>query len=36
MRRLLGVLRQDQPAQLEPQPELADVPALVDATRRAA
>jgi len=35
MRRLLGVLRQDQPAQLEPQPELADVPALVDATRRA-
>lgn len=36
MRRLLGVLRQDQPSQLEPQPELADVPALVDATRRAA
>ena len=35
MRRLLGVLRQDQPAQLVPQPELADVPALVDATRRA-
>ena len=35
MRRLLGVLRQDQPAQLEPQPELADVPALVDAARRA-
>ena len=35
MRRLLGVLRQDQPAQLEPQPELTDVPALVDAARRA-
>jgi signal transduction histidine kinase len=35
MRQLLGVLRQDQPAQLEPQPELADVPALVDAARRA-
>jgi len=37
MRRLLGVLRQDQPTQLElePQPELADVPALVDAARRA-
>jgi signal transduction histidine kinase len=35
MRRLLGVLRQDQPVQLEPQPELADVPALVDAARRA-
>jgi signal transduction histidine kinase len=35
MRRLLGVLRQDQPAQLEPQPQLADVPALVDAARRA-
>jgi signal transduction histidine kinase len=37
MRRLLGVLRQDQPArlELEPQPKLADVPALVDAARRA-
>ena len=37
MRRLLGVLRQDQLTQLElePQPELADVPALVDAARRA-
>ena len=37
MRRLLGVLRQDrpEPAELEPQPELADVPALVDAARRA-
>jgi signal transduction histidine kinase len=37
MRRLLGVLRQDrpEPAELEPQPELADVPALVDEARRA-
>jgi signal transduction histidine kinase len=37
MRRLLGVLRQEQPARLElgPQPELADVPVLVDAARRA-
>ena len=37
MRRLLGVLRQDrlEPAELEPQPELADLPALVDAARRA-
>ena len=35
MRRLLGVLRQDQPADLAPQPQLADLPALVDATRRA-
>jgi len=37
MRRLLGVLRQDRLefAELEPQPELADVPALVDAARRA-
>jgi signal transduction histidine kinase len=35
MRRLLGVLRQDQPARLAPQPQLADLPALVDATRRA-
>ncbi|HEV2377432.1 MAG TPA: sensor histidine kinase [Streptosporangiaceae bacterium] len=35
MRRLLGVFRQDQPADLAPQPQLADIPALVDATRRA-
>jgi signal transduction histidine kinase len=37
MRRLLGVLRQDrlEPAELEPQPELADVPALVEAARQA-
>ena len=35
MRRLLGVLRQDQPAALAPQPQLADLPALVDAARQA-
>jgi signal transduction histidine kinase len=35
MRRLLGVLRQDQPADLAPQPELADLPALVDTARKA-
>jgi signal transduction histidine kinase len=35
MRRLLGVLRDDQPARLAPQPQLADLPALVDAARRA-
>ena len=35
MRRLLGVLRYDQPAGLAPQPQLSDLPALVDATRRA-
>jgi signal transduction histidine kinase len=35
MRRLLGVLRHDQPAGLAPQPQLSDLPALVDATRRA-
>jgi signal transduction histidine kinase len=35
MRRLLGVLRQDQPAALAPQPQLADLPALVDAARKA-
>jgi len=35
MRRLLGVLRQDQPAGLAPQPQLTDLPALVDAARRA-
>jgi signal transduction histidine kinase len=35
MRRLLGVLRQDLPADLEPQPQLTDLPALVDAARQA-
>ena len=35
MRRLLGVLRQDQPTSLAPQPQLADLPALVDTARRA-
>ncbi|GGJ69964.1 sensor histidine kinase [Streptomyces brasiliensis] len=35
MRRLLGVLRQDQPAGLAPQPRLTDLPALVDSARRA-
>src|SRR5215510_12641374 len=35
MRRLLGVLRHDQPAALAPQPELADLHLLVDAARRA-
>ena len=35
MRRLLGVLRHDHPAGLAPQPQLADLPALVDAARRA-
>jgi signal transduction histidine kinase len=35
MRRLLGVLRQDRPADLAPQPELADLPTLVDAARQA-
>ncbi|MEZ0069366.1 signal transduction histidine kinase [Streptacidiphilus sp. MAP12-20] len=35
MRRLLGVLRQDQPAGLAPQPQLTELPALVDAARRA-
>jgi signal transduction histidine kinase len=35
MRRLLGVLRHDQPAALAPQPQLADLPALVDAARQA-
>ena len=34
MRRLLGVLRQDQPAGLAPQPQLSDLPALVDAARQ--
>jgi signal transduction histidine kinase len=35
MRRLLGVLRRDQPAALTPQPQLADLPALIAAARRA-
>jgi signal transduction histidine kinase len=35
MRRLLGVLRANQPAALAPQPRLTDVPALVDAARQA-
>ena len=35
MRRLLGVLRHDQPAGLAPQPQISDLPALVDAARRA-
>jgi signal transduction histidine kinase len=35
MRGLLGVLRDDQPPDLAPQPQLADLPALVDATRKA-
>ena len=35
MRRLLGVLRRDDSASLAPQPRLGDVPALVDAARRA-
>jgi signal transduction histidine kinase len=35
MRRLLGVLRHDQSASLGPQPQLADLPALIEASRRA-
>ena len=35
MRLLLGVLRHDQPAILAPQPQLADLPELVDAARQA-
>jgi signal transduction histidine kinase len=35
MRRLLGVLRHDQPADLAPQPLLADLPSLVDTARQA-
>jgi signal transduction histidine kinase len=35
MRRLLGVLRHDQPADRAPQPELADLPSLVDTARQA-
>jgi signal transduction histidine kinase len=35
LRRLLGVLRSDAPAEREPQPQLGDLIALVEATRRA-
>ena len=35
MRRLLGVLRSEQPAELSPQPGLAELPVLVDTARRA-
>jgi signal transduction histidine kinase len=35
MRRLLGVLRADQAPQRAPQPQLSDLPALVEAARRA-
>lgn len=35
MRGLLGVLRHDQPAGRAPQPQLADLPALVDTARQA-
>jgi signal transduction histidine kinase len=35
MRRLLGVLRADQAPQRAPQPRLSDLPALVEAARRA-
>jgi signal transduction histidine kinase len=35
MRRLLGVLRQDLPTGLQPQPQLSDLPALVAAARQA-
>ena len=35
MRRLLGVLRHDEPAVLAPQPRLSDLPMLVDAARQA-
>ena len=35
MRRLLGVLRHDQSAELAPQPDLADLPSLVDTARQA-
>jgi len=34
MRRLLGVLRHDEPAGLAPQPQLSDLSALVDAARQ--
>jgi signal transduction histidine kinase len=35
MRRLLGVLRSDEPAGHAPQPQLSDLPGLVDAARQA-
>jgi signal transduction histidine kinase len=35
MRRLLGVLRHEQPAELAPQPQLADLPQLIGTARRA-
>ena len=35
MRRLLGVLRNDEPAARAPQPRLADLPVLIDAAREA-
>jgi signal transduction histidine kinase len=35
MRRLLGVLRDDHPAALAPQPQLADLPSLVETARQA-
>jgi signal transduction histidine kinase len=35
MRRLLGVLRYDQPVAVAPQPDLTDLPGLVDAARQA-
>src|SRR5215831_6546763 len=35
MRRLLSVLRHDEPAALAPQPQLADLPVLIDAAREA-
>jgi signal transduction histidine kinase len=35
MRRLLGVLRNDEPAARAPQPKLADLPVLIDAARQA-
>jgi signal transduction histidine kinase len=35
MRKLLGVLRSDEPAERAPQPQLSGIPELVEATRRA-
>ena len=35
MRRLLGVLRYDQPAGRAPQPQLADLPVLIETARQA-
>jgi signal transduction histidine kinase len=35
MRRLLGVLRHDEPSERSPQPQLADLPMLIDAARLA-